>query len=529
MFAIYSIAVLSLTENECKELLGASRAPLLSRYVDATKKALSRARFMSTTSIVVLQALVLHILSIRADYHPRAVWSLTGVAIRIAEGMGMRLDGTELGLSPFESEMHRRIWWQLKLHDTRAAELCGQSKFRDFGVDGNAPKKPANVDDSDFYPGMTQAATESSQPTEMIWILLRADLASFATAQRAKSQKLGNGVASSEEFAALDDLKAKDGFIKQLEDTIETKHLRFCDPTQPLQFLALVGGRLSMNIVRFIAHHPRRWATMDKVPASEQQFVWGIAVKLLEQYEMMQSNPQLRRFAWQVPYFIQWHAVIHILDTLRADPTHKDALKAWRLIDALYVNNSEVLLSINRPITVAVGNLCLKAYNARTSALSKANLSLPNPPEYIGRLREQREAAKARREIAMLAKSTRPNINEERPTTSKADHSWQDTVLRSTEDVLIEARPSPNPTVSQPISEPVQAKMQTSDDAFWLEGGFLDDSVPAGDSMNIDTDSILAQGYWQNTPDDESIDWAQWDAMLGQLDTVHSDAGTGPH
>lgn len=115
MFAIYSMAVLSLTDSECKEMLGETRATLLPRYVAATKTALARARFMSSTSIVVLQALMLHILSIRDIYEPRAVWSLTGVAIRIAEGMGMRLDGTLLGLSPFETEIRRRIWWQLKM------------------------------------------------------------------------------------------------------------------------------------------------------------------------------------------------------------------------------------------------------------------------------------------------------------------------------------------------------------------------------------------------------------------------------
>jgi len=44
-------------------------------------------------NIVSQPALVLHILSIRDTYEPRAVWSLTGLAIRIAEGMGMHLDG----------------------------------------------------------------------------------------------------------------------------------------------------------------------------------------------------------------------------------------------------------------------------------------------------------------------------------------------------------------------------------------------------------------------------------------------------
>lgn len=537
LFAIYSMAVLSLTEDECKGLLGETRAILLPRYVAATKAALSRARFMSSTSIVVLQALVLHILAIRNVYEPRAVWSLTGVAIRVAEGMGMHLDGTLLGLSPFETEIRRRIWWQLRMHDFRAAELSGQPKFREFELDETTPKQPANVNDSDLYPAMPQAAAESTKPTEMIWCMIRSDLASFAITQKVRMQRQGKAMATSDEYIAMDNLKIKDGFIKNIEDMIETKYLRFCDPSQPLQFMTLLGARISTNLIRFLAHHPRRWANLDQPPASEQQFVWSIVIQLLEQYDMLQSNPQLRRFAWNVPYFIQWHAVIHVLDTLRADPLHQDALKAWRLIDSLYENNSEMLLSNNRPIFVAVGNLCLKAASARAAALTTEKRSLSNPPEYITKLREQREAAKARREAvkarrqAVIARRNGQETldGEKRLMTTDADATWPDTDPRSAE-ALVEAQPQQHLEAKQPAN-PVQGNTRTGDDAFWL-GDALDDGLFAGgatDMMNLDTDDILAQDYWLDTPDGEVIDWAQWDAWLGNnLNPIRSNTGAGP-
>ena len=348
MFAIYSMAVLSLSSNECKERMKESRAVLHRRYVAATKIALSRAKFMSSTSIVVLQAFVLHIFSIRDSYDPRAVWSLTGAAIRVAEGMGMRLDGTLLGLSPFETEIHRRVWWQLKMHDFRAAELSGQAKFRDFDIGENTPKRPANVNDSDLDPAMTQAPVESSRPTEMLWFMFRSELAAFAASQKVTMQKQGKNVLTSDEYIAMDDLKTKDEFIKKLEDLIETKYLRFCDPSQPLQFLTLVGARYASNVVRLMAHHPRRWAKLEHVPASEQNAVWTVVIQLMEQFNMLQSNPQIRCFAWSASYFIQWHAVIHVLDTLRADPLHPDSVKAWKLIGNLYENNSELMLNMKK-------------------------------------------------------------------------------------------------------------------------------------------------------------------------------------
>ena len=528
MFAIYSTAVLSLTEDECKELLGESRAVLLPRYVAATKIALTRARFMSSTSIVVLQALVLHVLSIRDVCEPRAVWCLTGVAIRLAEGMGMRLDGTLLGLSPFETEIHRRIWWQLRMHDFRAAELCGQAKFRHFEYDETTPKKPANVNDSDLYPAMPQAAAESTKPTEMLWIVFRSDLASFAATQKVKMQKLGKPMLTSEEYVAMDDLKIKDSFIKNMEDMIETKYLRFCDPSQPLQLMTLIGARTATNLMRFLAHHPRRWTKIDQVPAPEQQLVWDIVVHLLEQYNMMQSSPQLQRFAWNVPYFIQWHAVIHLLDTLRADPLRLDAVKAWRLIDTLYENNWEILMNINKPISAAIGNLCLKAFSSRTTALTKEKRRISDPPAYISKLQEQREAARIRREAAIARNMAQRIDSAKRLTVSDASVTWPDSVPRSAEEPA-QAQSEQYPTTKQLVNC-AQGSTLTGDDEFWLNDAQSAGSFDgrAADMMNLDTDAILAQGTWLDAPSNEVIDWAQWDAFLGNFDTTRPNIVPGP-
>ncbi|EXJ56356.1 uncharacterized protein A1O5_12623 [Cladophialophora psammophila CBS 110553] len=515
MFAIYTTAVLSLTQDECKQKLGENRAILLPRYVAATKAALSRARFMSSTSLVVLQALVLHILSIRDDYEPRAVWSLTGAAMRVAEGMGMGLDGTLLGLPPFETEIRRRIWWLLRTHDFRAAELNGQPKFRNFELDDTTPKMPANVNDSDLYPAMSQAAVESVRPTEMIWCMVRSAMATFAAGQTAKIVKPRKVAFTCDEYVAMDDLERKDNFVKGIEDMLETKYLRFCDPAQPLQLMALVGGRTATNLVRFMAHHPRRWAYQDHVPESERHFVWGVVTQLLEQYNMMQSHQHLKRFAWHVPYFIQWHAVIHILDTLRADPFHSDAQRVWQLIDILFENNLEIFLSINRPIIAAVGNLCLKAFGCREAALRTAKRSLSHPPEYITKLREQRDAAKARREAVATRIQEQGRLNNQNISRMiDNDYALSDTKSRSAE--------APTAVQLQQFNS-FPGSIRTEDDAFWLTAapneGFPTDG--AADMTSLYTDAILAQDYSLNVPNEDAMDWERWDTWFGHLDPLH--------
>ena len=63
MFAIYSITVTSMSDEDCQKMIGEARSTLLDRYTLATQQALLRVRFLRTSDIVVLQALVLFLVS----------------------------------------------------------------------------------------------------------------------------------------------------------------------------------------------------------------------------------------------------------------------------------------------------------------------------------------------------------------------------------------------------------------------------------------------------------------------------------
>jgi hypothetical protein len=505
MFSIYSTAILSLTDNECFSRFSESRSILLRRYISATKIALSRAKFMSSTSIVVVQALLFHLLSIRDHSESRAVWSLTGVAVRIAQGMGMRIDGSLLGLSPFETEFRRRLWWQLNMHEFRAAELCGQAKYRDFRLDETTPKVGANVNDSDLYPSMTLPPVETSKITEMLWCSFRGDLATGGAVQQERLRNAGKVGFTSEEFIAMDDLTIKDKFLEEMEEKVETRYLRFCDPSEPLQLMTLVGGRLALNLARFLTHHPRRWAQQAHVPDEEKKFVWDVVMQLLQQYDMMQSSPQLQRFAWNVPYFIQWHAVIHAMDLLRAEPGYPDAAKAWRLIEALYRNNADMLLAMDRPILLAVGNLCLKAYNAREIMLARDGKK-EQVPGYITKLRERRERARARK-AALLERRTRgANLQRANDTAPSLPVQTQ----------------LPSSTLPSDGSVPQQFANPAGDDTFWLSDALINDNftLGPGDLMDLDT-----QDYDFGEGAGDAVDWAQLDAWLGGVDPLLAKPG----
>lgn len=125
MFAIYYGAVTSVTPQECQEQWAESRSSLLQKYRFALEQALARANFLYCDETVILQAFVTFLILLRRNDDARKIWTLTGLVVRIAQTLGVHRDGSHFGLSPFEIEMRRRLWWQVCILDARASEDHG--------------------------------------------------------------------------------------------------------------------------------------------------------------------------------------------------------------------------------------------------------------------------------------------------------------------------------------------------------------------------------------------------------------------
>ncbi|KAL7796374.1 mitogen-activated protein kinase [Trichoderma afarasin] len=497
MFAIYSAAVMSLSDAECKERLGEPRKSLRSRLMTATKAALSRANFMSTASLIVLQSLVIHIISARDMYEPRALWTLTGVAVRLANGMGLDRDGTLLGLPPFETELRRRIWWFLKAQDLQNAELCGLPKFRDVGLSSDSPRRPTNINDIELYPGMPVSPVESGSLTDMTFLAIRYDLLWFADARVAKFRHQGKSLSQwDQDFASGGDKAETDQGVKEIEEHLEKKYLRRCDPSQPLQLMSMLMARAAIDTLRFMTHHPRRWTSINQAPPFERQWVWEVSIRLLEQRDMLQSNPSLNKFAWHAAFTMQWPAFIHVLDSLRANPSTPDAEKAWRLVANTFDNNMSMFSDSRKPIHRAVRSLCLKAYDAHR--LQRNGVYAPQTPAFILKLRQQQEE-----EVAKMKRQSRCR---------KAEDAFQWGPISSEATTASTGLKHGTTSGREDAAQHGDAGGQNQRFHHVNEHGSEAEYTYAIEDMDLD--SLLAGDVSADNRAYQTINWEQWDLFL---------------
>ncbi|GMF70128.1 unnamed protein product [Aspergillus oryzae] len=175
MFGIYLVAVLSLTDEEVEATFNEGKAVLLSRYHQGTQQALINAGFMRSNELMVLQAYFLYLFCIVQYIDPRSLFCLIGIAVRIATRLGLHRDGIRFGLSPFETEQRKRLWWQIVAFDKRIAEVTG-SAITALSSSPTDCRLPLNVNDADLHIHAKEPPTPSTGATEMLFCLTRIEL-----------------------------------------------------------------------------------------------------------------------------------------------------------------------------------------------------------------------------------------------------------------------------------------------------------------------------------------------------------------
>lgn len=360
LFAIYLAVVTSLSSEQCRTLLMEEKDAALKKYRFAVEQALARSGFLNTQDIIVLQALTLFLISARRYDDTRFVWAMTGLLIRLAQALGLHRDGEQYGLTPFETEMRRRLWWQILLLDFRAAEDQGSDPaLVDHAFD---TKLPLNINDADIHPEAKVAPKERSGGTEQTFCLIRYEVSS--TLRRINYSPLG-------QIASVED---KEKLIEGLRHHLEEKYLNHIDETVPLYWITGMVARLILGKMWLVLHHPlKRPDRGAGLPKDTKEQLFLTAIEVIEVSHELETTSRTSKWGWLFRSYVQWYAVVYVLSELCVRTKGPLADRAWAVIEAVFEqwggrisNNKKGMLW--RPMR----KLITKARAARATELQRA-------------------------------------------------------------------------------------------------------------------------------------------------------------
>lgn len=234
--------------------------------------------------------------------------------------MGLHRDGKTLGLSIFETELRRRLWWCIAANDGRVAE------DHSITISSHDPSTniefPSNVDDNELYPGMTELLGSRGRWTEMSLPLIMKE---YSIARRRLYDVLP---------PLRTDMPSEATRKEILDKAIahcEREYFQYCNSIIPVQRAAMLIGRAVMAKLDFVSR--LQWLSM-----ANQNTTRGLvstdetlaeACQILEYGTQMQSDELLQNYRWIVDIYPQYHVLLYVVWRLCVQPTGPSVERAW--------------------------------------------------------------------------------------------------------------------------------------------------------------------------------------------------------
>jgi len=242
---------------------------------------------------------------------------LSGIALSVAQAMGMHRDGAFFSLTPVETEVRRRIWWSLCQLDNRISDDCGLEAHVPLAMD---TRLPLHINDLDLGASSTESLVSRNEFTEMTVSLIKIEMTK--TSFEIKRQQHERLALRSEQTESIAQQQ-----IRRYEDT----YLKYLSISSHLHRLCYLGTRL------IIAKLGKM--TYDQHSDDGQQ---DVESRLLSyNTEVLEITHQLPNRSGQYGWFfgckyIQWHATAHLLIELCKHTSGPVVDRSWTVVDGVF-------------------------------------------------------------------------------------------------------------------------------------------------------------------------------------------------
>lgn len=250
---------------------------------------------------------------------------MMGLLLRIAVSVGLHRDGSNFPhISPFETEIRRRMWWQICFIDSRS----GADEAADVSITARMfdTKLPTNVNDADIYPEMRHAPVARVGMTETASILIRFELWSFG---RRNSASLSALKSSSSERTPSTQEQVE--LCRQTRARIDEKFFQNIESGPPFAVFLRAGIHYILTRLELIIYYRLLFpvGSTKRPSEAESEQLLSLALLVLNQTTALATDPIHKRWAWQLRGVVQWHALCILVSQLCIQPWTPSLDSAW--------------------------------------------------------------------------------------------------------------------------------------------------------------------------------------------------------
>ncbi|CAI7667972.1 unnamed protein product [Penicillium crustosum] len=311
VFSVYFAVSSSITEEQYLILLGESLATLTKRFRFAVEQALARARFLHTRKLIVVQAAVLFLSCTTHPKDAHFVWTMIAVVTRLGLGLGLYRDGGHFELGPYETEMRRRTYPQIREGDYNTL-------------------LPLNINDDDLLPDIIETLEERTRFTDMTLTLVQYEI----LISNRKLLQISDPVASTQPAI----LKSRLSAINECRQALDERYIRHCDLNIPIHWVTATIARVALARLWLVSHFSLLTADgfqADLWPEKYDILIFT-AIEVLEFIYLLETHENTTKWSWLFEGYVQWQAFAFVLSELCIRPISPLSDRAWLAVNRAY-------------------------------------------------------------------------------------------------------------------------------------------------------------------------------------------------
>ncbi|PYI00285.1 hypothetical protein BO78DRAFT_330435 [Aspergillus sclerotiicarbonarius CBS 121057] len=362
ILAVCCAAIVSLHPDQCLKLLGLDYDRAIQSYTRAVDQALVRANFIKSQNICVLQAAVVFLLTLRYRSDSRLVWAAAAVVVRVAQGQGVHRDGDVLGLSPFDAEIRRRLWWHICVLDMISSEDQGTDTQIQPGMFDT--RLPSNIDGQDLSPSLSELPPERIGSTDITLAIVQCEIIS----------KL---YWPNRSHDANDPMGDRETIVTAVANRLEDRYLKHLNMDVPIEWVYAMIVRLTLSKIWLSVHYKGLAGKGAERGLSQEACddAFQAAIETVKFTILLHTNETTSQWAWLCKSYKQWHAVAFILAELCTRPITAETNHAWEMVTEIHrqweEDDTQTSIMLRKPLK----RLMERAALARTAKLEASSPS----------------------------------------------------------------------------------------------------------------------------------------------------------
>lgn len=393
MFAIYYAAVTSMEEADVSAArtssmiidvltcltqvslnFGTTKAKLNLKFRIGFEQAMASADFLNNPTLVLVQAIVIFLFLARRHDSPRFIWMMAGIAIRMAQAIGLHRDGSHFpNLTPYEIEMRRRVWWALIMIDARASGDQGTELT--ILQDGFDTQLPLNINDDDISIATKMMPEGREGITDMTITQVSCGLVDVERKMIAKQKE---GPASPDTSSAVFD---------QLFARLDHSYLRYSNPNGDITYwVGVIIARLVAAKMTLVLYLPTIVSAPQELSSNQQRDrLLVAAIEVAEYNHTLNAEEKCKHWRWVFQTYTHIYAIVYLLLSATQRPWSPLLERAWLALQSQWLIPAQYKVDKTVNIWVPIRKLTVKARRHRDAEFRR----LRQDPAAVQRLEEE--------------------------------------------------------------------------------------------------------------------------------------------